>query len=149
MASAALALARGDLDGGLAGPAAARALDRVEVPGVADWRPMELDALIGLGRFNDAEAALAELEAAIPVSGLPSSSTTAARLSGNLAVARGDIARAEKSFSDAMRLAQDLPMPFLLAQVEGEDGRRRRRAGDRHGAVARLRQARDRAVTVT
>ena len=148
MASAELALARGDLDGVLAATAAARALDRVEVPGVADWRPMELDALIGLGRFNDAEAALAELEAAIPVSGLPSASTTAARLSGNLAVARGDMARAEKSFGDAMRLAQDLTMPFLLAQVECDDGRRLRRAGDRHGAVARLRQARDRLIAL-
>jgi DNA-binding CsgD family transcriptional regulator/tetratricopeptide (TPR) repeat protein len=148
VAGAELALARGDLAGVLSATAAARALDRVEVLGVSDWRPMELDALIGLGRVDDAEAALAELEAAIPVYGLPSGSMTAARLGGNLAVARGDMARAEESFAAAIRLAQGLPMPFQVAQVECDDGRRLRRAGDRQGAIARLRQARDRLITL-
>jgi DNA-binding CsgD family transcriptional regulator len=143
MAGAELAFARGDLEGVLASTSVARDLGQVEFPGVADWRPLELDALIGLGRLDDAETALRELDA-VPVQGMGSASMTAARLRGNLAAARGDLAQAEESFTTALQLAQGLPIPFQIALLERDDGRRLRRAGDRQGAVARLRQARDR-----
>ena len=148
MAGAGLALARGDLEGALSATAAARALGWAEVAGVADWRPLEVEALIGLGRADDAEAALAELDAAIPACGLASASMTAARLRGNLAVLGGDPAGAEVAFAAAWKLAQGLSLPFQLALLERDDGRRLRRAGDRQGAVIRLRQARDRLVAL-
>jgi len=144
MAGAELALARGDLEQVLSATAPARAMGRAEVPGVADWRPLEVEALIGLGRREDAGAALAELEAAVPAYGLASASMAAARLHGNLAVLRGDLAGAEESFAAAWQLAPGLALPFQLALLERDDGRRLRRAGDRPGAVMRLRQARDR-----
>jgi DNA-binding CsgD family transcriptional regulator len=143
-AGAELALARGDLEGVLSATAPARAVARVEVPGVADWRPLEVDALIGLGRLDDAGAALAEMEAAIPAFGLASASMTAGRLRGNLAVASGDLASAGESFAAARQLSRGLSLPFHLALLERDDGRRLRRAADRQGAVACLRQARDR-----
>ena len=143
MAGAELALARGDLEGVLSATAAARALGWVAVCGVADWRPPEVEALIGLGRVDDAGAALAELDAAIPACGMNSASMTAARLRGNLAVLKRDLAGAEESFAAAWQLARDLSMPFQLALLERDDGRRLRRAGDRQSAVERLRQARD------
>ncbi len=143
-AGAELAMARGDLEGVLSATAPARALARVEVPGVADWRPLEVDALIGLGRLDDAGAALAELDAVIPASGLASASMTAARLRGNLAVGRGDLACAGASFAAAWQLSRGLSLPFQLALLERDDGRRLRRAADRQGAVACLRHARDR-----
>ena len=143
MAGAELALARGDLEGVLSATAPARALGGAEILGVADWRPLEAEALIGLGRVDDAGAALAELDAAIPANGLPSASMTAARLHGNLAVLRGDLAGAEESFAAAWQLARGLSLPFQLALLERDDGRRLRRAGDRQSAVVRLRQARD------
>ena len=143
MAGGELALARGDLEGVLSATAAARALGRAEVSGVADWRPLEVEALIGLGRLDDAGAALAELDAAIPAFGLASASLTAARLHGNLAVLRGDLAGAEESFAAAWQLARGLSLPFQLALLERDDGRRLRRAGDRQSAVMRLRQACD------
>ena len=143
MAGAELALARGDLEGVLSATAAARALGWVAVCGVADWRPPEAEALIGLGRVDDAGAALAELDAAIPACGMNSASMTAARLRGNLAVLKRDLAGAEESFAAAWQLARDLSMPFQLALLERDDGRRLRRAGDRQSAVERLRQARD------
>jgi DNA-binding CsgD family transcriptional regulator/tetratricopeptide (TPR) repeat protein len=146
MAGAELALARGDLEGVLSATAAARALGRVEVSGVADWRAAEVEALIGLGRVDDAGVALAELDAAIPAHGLVSASMTAARLRGNLAVLKGDLAGAEESFAAAWQLARDLSLPFQLALLERDDGRRLRRAGDRRSAVVRLRQARDHLV---
>ena len=143
MAGAQLALARGDLEGALSATAAARALGWAEVLGVADWRPQEVEALIGLGRREDAGAALDELEAAIPAYGLPSASITAARLRGNLAVLQGDLTGADESFAAAWRLAPGLAPPFQLALLERDDGRRLRRAGDRPRAVMRLREARD------
>jgi ATP/maltotriose-dependent transcriptional regulator MalT len=143
MAGAELALARGDLEQVLAATAPARAMGRTGVTGVADWRLLEAEALIGLGRREDAAAALAELEAAMPVHGLASASMTAARLHGNLAVLRGDLAGAEESFAAAWQLAPGLALPFQLALLERDDGRRLRRAGDRPSAVTRLRQARD------
>jgi ATP/maltotriose-dependent transcriptional regulator MalT len=143
MAGAELALARGDLEQVLLATAPARAMGPAEVSGTADWRPLEVEALIGLGRREEAAAALAELDAAIPAYGLAWASMTAARLRGNLAVLQGDLAGAEESFATAWQLAAGLALPFQLAQLERDDGRRLRRAGDRQSAVVRLRQARD------
>jgi DNA-binding CsgD family transcriptional regulator/tetratricopeptide (TPR) repeat protein len=143
MAGAELALARGDLKAVLAATEPARALGRAEIAGVADWRPLEAEALIGLGRQEDAEAALAELDAAITVCGLASARMTANRLHADLAVLQDDLASAEKYFAAAWQLAHDLPLPFQLALLERDDGRRLRRAGDRQHAVRRFRQARD------
>jgi DNA-binding CsgD family transcriptional regulator len=143
MAGAELAFARGDLDEVLACTAIARDLAQVEFPGVADWRALELDALIGLGRLDDAEAALAQL-GAMPASGLASGRMVAARLRGNLAVARDDPEDAEQSFTMAGQLARGLSLPLQTALLERDDGRRLRRAGDRQGAVSYLRKARGR-----
>jgi len=118
-----------------------RGLDQVVVAPAGV--PLEVEALIGLGRREDAAAALAELDAAIPAYGLAWASMTAARLHGNLAVLRGDLAGAEEFFAAAWQLAPGLALPFQLALLERDDGRRLRRAGDRQGAVVRLRQARD------
>jgi DNA-binding CsgD family transcriptional regulator/tetratricopeptide (TPR) repeat protein len=142
-AGAELARACGDMPGVLSATAPARALGWHEISGLAaDWRPLELEALIGLGRLQEAGAALAELEAAIPASGLASASMATARLRGSLAVAAGDLAAAEESFAAARQLAGGLSLPFELALLERDDGRRLRRAGDRQGAVACLRRAR-------
>ncbi len=67
IARAFLAMARGDLEGVVDAAAAVRATGRAEFlsPGCRyDWRSLEIDALIGLGRLGQAETALAELEAA-------------------------------------------------------------------------------------
>ncbi len=143
MAGGELALARGDLEAVLAATEPARALGRAEFAGVADWRPAEAEALIGLGRLDDAQAALAELDAAIPACGRASASMTANRLHGDLAVLQGDLDSAGNYFAAAWELARHLPLPFQVALLERDDGRRLRRAGDRQRAVRRLRQARD------
>ena len=125
MAGAELAFARGDLHEVLSSTAVARDLAQVEFPGVADWRALELDALVGLGRLDDADAALAEL-GAVPASGLASGAMVAARLRGNLAVARGDMDGAEQAFLIAGHLARSLSLPFQTAMLERDDGRRLR-----------------------
>jgi DNA-binding CsgD family transcriptional regulator/tetratricopeptide (TPR) repeat protein len=150
-ASAELAMAQGDLESVLSATSAVRALGRQEafgLPGSADWRPLEVDALIGLGRLDEAEAALGELQAVVPVKGLRSARMTAARLRGNLAAARGDLAGAGEFFAVAWQLAQGLSLPFHLALLERDDGRRLRQAGQREGAVSRFQQAHARLVSL-
>ena len=69
VAGASLASARGDLIGVLAATEPVRATGLLGVggcPGIFNWRAMEADALIGLGRLDDAEAALDEFEARHP-----------------------------------------------------------------------------------
>jgi tetratricopeptide (TPR) repeat protein len=112
-ASAELATARGDLEGVLSA-STVRALGRQEafgLPGSADWRPLEVDALIALGRLADAEEALAELDAVVPARGLRSASMTAARLRGNQACARGDMTGAGEAFAVAWQRAEGRKRP--------------------------------------
>jgi DNA-binding CsgD family transcriptional regulator len=144
VAGVALASARGDLAGVLAAAEPVRATGLLGVggrPGLFNWRGLEADALIGLGRLDDAASALGELEEAIPASGLPSGALTLARCQGNLAVARGQAAEAEAAFTRGHLIAVAVPMPFEHAQLSLDDGRRLRAAGNRPAAVARLEQA--------
>ena len=110
-------------------------------PGIFNWRAIEADALIGLGRLDDAEAALSEFEAAIPRTGLASAALALARCRGNLAVASGHAAQAEAAFTRAHSLEAEVPMPFEHALLSLDDGRRLRAAGDRPAAVAQLERA--------
>ena len=113
-----------------------------------DWRSLEIDALIGLGRLGEAETALAELEAALSPAGPPSALVAAARLRGDLAAAAGHQAAAAAAFETAWRRAQGLRVPLALAQLEISDARRLRAAGQPQQAVARLRSARQRLITL-
>ena len=73
MAGAAIASARGDLNGVLAAIEPVRATRLLGVggcPGIFNWRPIEADALIRLGRLEDADAALSDFAAAIPTGGI-------------------------------------------------------------------------------
>jgi DNA-binding CsgD family transcriptional regulator len=143
-AATALASARGDLAGVLQATEPVRAtglLDAGGRPGMFNWRAVEADALIGLGRLDDAETALSEFEDAIPSAGLASADLASARCRGNLAVARGVLPQAEAAFARGHLIAAGVPMPFEHALLSLDDGRRLRSAGDRQAAVAQLERA--------
>ena len=149
-ARAFLATARGDLESVVGAAAAARATGKAQfftLLGCYDWGSLEIDALIGLARLGEAEAALAELEAALAPAGPPSAVVAAARLRGDLAAAAGHQAAAAAAFATAWRRAQGLRVPLALAQLEMSDARRLRAAGQPQ-AVARLRSARQRLLTL-
>ena len=151
IAKAFLAMARGDLEGVADAAAAARATGKAEVvslQGRYDWRSLEIDALIGLDRFGQAETALAQLEAVLAPAGPPSALVAAARLHGDLATAAGHKATAAAAFETAWRLAQGLRVPLALAQLEISDARRLRAAGQQQLALNRLRSARQRLITL-
>ena len=151
IAQAFLAMARGDLEGVADAASALRATGKAEfvsLLGRYDWRSLEIDALIGLGRLDEAEMALAELEAALSPAGPPSAVVAAARLRGDLATAAGHQGAAAAAFETAWRRAQGLRVPLALAQLEISDARRLRAAGQPQAAVARLRSARQRLITL-
>jgi len=143
VAGASLAFARGDKLGVLLATETVRATGLLGVggcPGIFNWRGMEIDALVGLGRL-EAESALDELERVLPRTGLSSADLTLARCRGNLAVARGAMSKAESAFARAHELEPDVPMPFELALLSLDDGRRLRAVENRPAAIAQFEAA--------
>jgi ATP/maltotriose-dependent transcriptional regulator MalT len=144
VAGASLATARGDWLGVLLTTEPVRAGGFADVggrPGIFNWRAMEADALINLGRLDEATLALHEFEAAVPQGGLASAALALARCRANLAVAAGDTTEAEEMFAQAHLLEDKVPMPFEQAQVSLDDGRRLRSGGEAVEAVAQLKRA--------
>jgi DNA-binding CsgD family transcriptional regulator len=144
LAGASLAFARGDLSGVLVATEPVRARRLLAVggcPGIYNWRAIEADALIGLGRLGDAEVALDEFDAAIPEGGLASAAMALHRCRGNLAVAHGEAARAAEAFARAHSKEPDVSMPFEHALLSLDDGRRLRFVEDRSAAVAQFERA--------
>jgi DNA-binding CsgD family transcriptional regulator len=144
MAGTSLAFARGDWAGVIDAAEPVRAAGPPSVgglPGVCNWRAFEADALVGLGRLGDAERALDEFDSVVPHGGLGSAVLALARCRGNLAAAMGDETGAEQAFSHARSITTMAPMPFEVALLNLDDGRRL--CGFGHGpvAVARLEEA--------
>jgi DNA-binding CsgD family transcriptional regulator len=143
-AGASLASARGDLAGVLLATEPVRATSLLGVgghPAVFNWRAIEADALIGLGRLDDADIALSEFKDAIPAARLASADLALARCRGNLAAAGGATSQAEAAFTRGHLIAAEVPMPFEDALLSLDDGRRLRAAGNRPAAVAQLERA--------
>jgi DNA-binding CsgD family transcriptional regulator len=144
MAAVSLSSARGDLAGVLLATEPVRAIGLLGVagcPGIFNWRAMELDALINLGRLEEAEAALHDFEAAIPEFGLASAALALARCRGNLAAATGNPAQAEDAFARAHSMETEVHMPFEHGLLALDDGRRLRAANARPAAVVQFERA--------
>jgi DNA-binding CsgD family transcriptional regulator len=144
VAAASFAAARNDPAGVIAAVEPVRAQGMLEVgglPGMFNWRPLEADALIGLGLDDDALHALDEFEAAVPGGGLPSAALALGRCRGNLAVATGDAARAQMMFERAHSFEPAVLMPFERALVGLDDGRRLRWMDDGPAAIAQFEEA--------
>jgi DNA-binding CsgD family transcriptional regulator len=143
-AAAHLAAARGDHARVLEAVAPLVALpeaDGVEEPGIVSWRPLQAEALVALGRVDEANEALGPWEALATVRGRRSAMAEAARARGQVAWAQGDKDRAETSFEAGRALLADLSMPFHRALLEYAHGRLLRRAGRRREATGRLNEA--------
>jgi tetratricopeptide (TPR) repeat protein len=142
-----LAMAQGDLDGVLAAAAATRASGNKEFYFLADsydWRLLEIEALVSLGRLSQAETALAAIEADLSAFGPPAARAATARLRAELALATTDSAAATAATADAWQHARDLQAPLLLAQLEITEARQLRSTGQPTAATAHLTSARQR-----
>jgi DNA-binding CsgD family transcriptional regulator len=144
LAGATLASSRGDLLGVLAAVEPIRAsslLGTGGCPGIFNWRAIEVDALIGLGRLAEAAAALDAYEPAVPDSGLASAALSVARCRGNLAVASEAPIGAEAAFGEAHLIKKSVPMPFEHGLLALDDGRRLRTYGHLSAAAVQLEMA--------
>jgi DNA-binding CsgD family transcriptional regulator len=147
LADAYLASARGDATAVLAAVAPMAEMGHVSgisEPGVIPWRDLQIDALVRLGRSDEAEVVLSAFEAVAADRELGSGMASAARVRGCLEAARGDRAAAVAAFERGVARAEPLGMPFLQAQVDLEFGAFLRRFRSRRSAVERLQAARDR-----
>ncbi len=144
LAAIAYHFARADHTGVLSATERLRATELLSVgglPGMFNWRAMEVDALLALRRFGEAGIAIDEFEAAVPVSGLPSANMAIARCRGSLAGATGDVPRAESEFVKAHSLEAQVLMPFEIAMVGFSDGQRLRGVENLSGAVIQFERA--------
>jgi DNA-binding CsgD family transcriptional regulator len=116
----------------------------VDEPGWRPWLVLSVEALVALGRDDEAECILVPFEELAAARGRRSALAAAARARGALEAVRGHPERAEASFRAGLAQLNDLPMPFDRALLEAAYGRFLRRMGRRSAALAHLEAARTR-----
>ncbi len=131
--------------------AAARHLSRaVEItegfgirePGVFRIHADLIEALIGTGELDRAEAVLGDLQARADASRIPWSLATGARCRGLLLSAHGELGAAEDSLEDALTEHERSPMPLERGRTLLALGLLQRRRNERRSAHESLEQAR-------
>ncbi len=110
-------------------------------PGVYRVHADLIEALIGTGQLERAEVVLGRFEAQGRTDPIPWSLTTSARCRGLLLAAHGDLDAAERSLEDALRLHEQLPMPFERGRTLLVLGLLQRRRNERRLAQESLQQA--------
>ena len=113
----------------------------VDAPGFWPWQDLYAEALVGVGRVDDADAFLAPHEAL--AAGHASMSARLARVRGRVEAARGNKDAATAAFERALERIGPLGMPYERALIELAHGQFLRRAGRRRAAAQQLTAARD------
>ncbi|HEX2272909.1 MAG TPA: AAA family ATPase [Acidimicrobiales bacterium] len=125
-----------------------RARPDIDEPTVQPWRELYADALLRLGRLEEAEGVLAPLEARAAERGRHSSLAGAARVRGMLEATRGREHAARAAFEAGLCHAAQVAMPFERARLEDAYGRFLRRAGARRRAREQLASAQQAYLTL-
>ena len=112
-------------------------------PGLTRFVPDLVEALVALDRLDEAEDHLVWFAANADRLRRPSGQGSAARCSGFVAAARGDLAGAMSKFEDALAHHEAAPIPFDRARTLLALGAARRRAKERRAARTALQEARD------
>ena len=112
-------------------------------PGIIPCVPDGIEALVALGRLDEAEALLVRLLEQGRALDRPWALATAWRCAGLLAAARGDLGRARSSLERAITEHERVPQPFELARTLMVRGVVERRNKQKRSARALLDQARD------
>jgi DNA-binding CsgD family transcriptional regulator len=105
--------------------------------------PEAVEAMIGLGRFDDAEPLVAALERNGRRLDRAWTLAVGLRCRAMLQAARGDVTAAMTSVELALAEHQRVPMPFERARTQLLAGQLQRRQRRRDAATATLREARD------
>ncbi|MFL5333829.1 MAG: LuxR C-terminal-related transcriptional regulator, partial [Geminicoccaceae bacterium] len=117
--------------------------EAVDEPGCWPWQDLYGDALVHLGRLDEASAFLGPHESLAEQRGRHAPIARLARVRGRLEAARGDVEAAEAAFQRGLRHMQPLAMPFEQALLELAYGQFLRRSGRRRAAAARLGSAQE------
>jgi DNA-binding CsgD family transcriptional regulator len=125
----------------LLGPLAAQASGRAGEPGVSNWPCVLADALVHLGRPEEAERVLAPFESRADELGRHVALAAACRVRGRLQAARGDVAGAERALRRAAEHARS-GSDLDTALTDLAHGELLRRAGRRRAAADALGSAR-------
>lgn len=112
-------------------------------PGVMGWAGHYMSALVALGRFDEAETALAEFDAVARQLRRPSAAAVIARVRGELALARRDHRQARDAFERAVTIGAGSATVLDQALAQTLYGGLLRRSGERRAAADLLRVARD------
>jgi tetratricopeptide (TPR) repeat protein len=110
-------------------------------PGIIPCLPDAIEALVSLGRLEEAEALLERLERQGRALDRPWAIATAARGRGLLTAARGDLPRARSALEQALVEHRRVPQPFELARTLLVKGEVERRAKQKRAARLTLEQA--------
>jgi DNA-binding CsgD family transcriptional regulator len=110
-------------------------------PGIIPVVPDAVEALVSLGRLEDAEALLDRLERQGRTLDRPWAIATAGRGRGLLTAARGDLSAARSALEQALVDHRRVPQPFELARTLLVKGEVERRAKQKRAARSTLEQA--------
>ena len=110
-------------------------------PGIIPCVPDAIEALVSLGRLDEAEALLGHLERQGRTLDRPWAIATAARGRGLLTAARGDLTGASSALEQALVEHRRVPQPFELARTLLVKGEVERRAKQKRAARSTLEQA--------
>ena len=110
-------------------------------PGIIPCVPDAIEALVSLGRLDEAEELVDRLERQGRTQDRPWAIATAARARGLLAAARGDLPAARAALEQALLEHRRVPQPFELARTLLVKGEVERRAKQKRAARATLEQA--------
>jgi DNA-binding CsgD family transcriptional regulator/tetratricopeptide (TPR) repeat protein len=146
MALALVAAARGDAAAVLAAldPVAALSPNPgIDEPGFWPWQDLFAEALVGVGRTEEADAFLRPHEALAEQRGRPSIIARLARVRGRAEAARGRREPAIAAFKRALGHIEPLGMPYEEALIRYAHGQFLRRNGRRRAAAEELNRARD------
>jgi DNA-binding CsgD family transcriptional regulator len=110
-------------------------------PGVIPCVPDAIEALVSLGRLDEAEALLERLERQGRTLDRPWATATAGRGRGLLSAARGDLPAARWALEQALVEHRRVPQPFELARTLLVKGEVERRAKQKRAARSALEQA--------
>ncbi len=119
------------------------ARDWVNLPGYWPWADVYANALVLVGRQDDADAFLARHEEAAAAVSHDSASARIAYARGRWHGQRGDLDAARACFERSLMLLEPLPLRYDRARVSFAFGQTLRRAGRRAEADAVITQARD------
>ena len=112
-------------------------------PGIIPAVPDAIEALVSLGRLEEAEALLDRLERQGRTLDRPWAIATAGRGLGLLTAARGDLSAARSALEQALVEHRRVPQPFELARTLLVKGEVERRAKQKRAARSTLEQALD------